>query len=163
MGVVALGVLVLALAQQVPPPTSGENVAEFSKLEDVWNQAHLRGDADALDRMWADDIVVIVPKMPPFTKSDALFVFRSGRMKIERYATSDIAVRRYSGCVVVTGQLQRSRNMGDRVMNDHWRFTKVYVRGPNAWQVVSFHASDTGADGSGRSIGGDHVEPTGRQ
>jgi hypothetical protein len=42
-------------------------VAEFSKLEGMWNQAHLHSDADTLDRLWADNIVVIVPKMPPFS------------------------------------------------------------------------------------------------
>jgi ketosteroid isomerase-like protein len=144
VGAVIAGVLALALAQQPPAATSGENATEFSKLEEMWNQAHLHGDADALDRLWSDDIVVIVPKMPPFSKTAALSVFRSGRMKFGRYATSDISVRRYEGCVVVTGRLQRSRTMGERAVDDDWRFTKVYVRGPKGWQVVTFHASETG-------------------
>ena len=144
MGAVMTGVLALALAQQPPAATSAENATEFSKLEEMWNQAHLQGDAAALDRLWSDDIVVIVPKMPPFSKTAGLSVLRSGRMKFGRYATSDISVRRYEGCVVVTGRLQRSRTMGERTVDDDWRFTKVYVRGPKGWQVVTFHASETG-------------------
>ncbi len=97
MSAVVASVLTLALMQQRPVPTSGEYLAEFSKLEDVWNQAHLNGDADALDRLWADNIVVIVPGMPPFSKPEALSVFRSARMKFERYTTSDLTVRQYDG------------------------------------------------------------------
>jgi ketosteroid isomerase-like protein len=141
VGALVAFVLALTLAQHAP---TQEGAAEFLKLEDVWNQAHLQSDAATLDGLWADDIVVIVPKMPPFAKSDALSVFRSGRMKFQRYATSDIKVRTYGGCVVVTGRLRRSRTMGDRVVDDDWLFTKVYVRGPKAWQVVTFHASEAG-------------------
>ena len=144
MSLVVAGVLALTLWPANPLPTSGETPGEFAGLEEAWNQAHLQGDADALDRIWADDIVVIVPRMPPFSKSEALSVFRSSRMKFLRYSTSDIAVRRYEGCVVVTGKLVRSRQMGDRVVGDNWLFTKVYVGGPKAWQVVTFHASEAG-------------------
>ncbi len=141
MGVIVTSMLLLALVQQ---PGVSADTSEFSKLEDLWNQAHLKGDAETLDRLWADNIVVIVPKMPPFAKSEALSVFRSGRMKFDRYATSEVKIRVYEGCVVVTGRLFRSRTMGSRVVDDDWRFTKVYVRVPGAWQVVTFHSSETG-------------------
>jgi uncharacterized protein DUF4440 len=132
--------LVVAPTQQGPTPADAD--AEFARLEAVWNEAHLKGDAAALDRLWADNITVIVPRMVPFTKTASLSVFRTGGMKFDRYATSDIAVRHYEACVVVTGRLQRSRSMGERVMEDDWRFTKVYVRGPKGLQVVTYHASD---------------------
>ena len=144
MGAVVVVTLVLAVGQQPQASTPVDTVAEFSRLEEVWNQAHLKGDADTLDRLWSDDIVVLVPRMPPFDKAAALSVFRSGRMKFARYATADVAVRRYEGSVVVTGRLQRSRTMGERAVDDDWRFTKVYVRGLKGWQVVTFHASETG-------------------
>ena len=137
-GVVAMTLSADLLAQ------AGTNADEFTSLEATWNQAHLQGDADALDRLWADNIVVIVPRMPPFNKSEALSVFRSGRMRFQRYATSEITVRRYSECAVVTGRLERARTMGERSVTDDWRFTKVYVHGHTGWQVVSFHASEVG-------------------
>ena len=140
MDLLLAAALSLAPTQQTQTPADADS--EFAHLEDVWNQAHLKGDADALDRLFADTITVIVPRMVPFTKTASLSVFRSGGMKFARYATSDIAVRRYEACVVVTGRLERSRSMGERVMEDDWRFTKVYVRGAKGWQVVTFHASE---------------------
>ncbi|HKQ60271.1 MAG TPA: nuclear transport factor 2 family protein [Candidatus Polarisedimenticolaceae bacterium] len=114
---------------------------ELSRLEETWNDAHVRGDAEVLDRLWADDIVITVPGMPVMTKAGVIGIFRTGRMKFQRYETSDLRVKVYGEAAVVTGRLQRTRTMEDRAVNDDWRFTKVYVRADGRWQVVAWHAS----------------------
>jgi hypothetical protein len=58
--------------------THDADVREFKRLETVWNEAHEHGGADALERLWADDMEVAVPKMPVLTKADALKFARSG-------------------------------------------------------------------------------------
>jgi uncharacterized protein (TIGR02246 family) len=116
--------------------------AEFTKLEDVWNAAHRNGDADALAALWADDLEVAVPRMPPMSKTEALAFARTGRMRFDRYETSEIKVRTYGDTAVVTGRLQRTRTIDGKQSTDDWRFTKVYTRQTGAWRVVSFHASD---------------------
>ena len=88
--------------------TRDADVHELERLETVWNEAHAHGDATALERLWADDMEVAVPKMPVMTKADALKFARSGRMKFLTYRTSDIRVRLYDNAAVVTGRLQRS-------------------------------------------------------
>ena len=45
---------------------------DLERLEQVWNEAHLRGDAEILDDLWADDFVVTVPGMALMTKSDVI-------------------------------------------------------------------------------------------
>jgi uncharacterized protein (TIGR02246 family) len=117
--------------------------AEFTRLEDVWNAAHRNADADALAVLWAEDLEVVVPRMPPMSKAEALAIARSGRMRFERYDTSQIKVRTYGDAAVVTGRLQRTRTVAGKETTDHWRFTKVYARENGAWRVVSFHASDS--------------------
>ena len=114
---------------------------ELSRLESVWNDAHIRGDADALDRLWGDDLVVTVTNMPVMTKPEAIGFLRSGRMKFQRYETSDIRIRVYADAAVVTGRLQRTRTINGRDVDDNWRFTKVYIRRQGKWQVVAWHAS----------------------
>jgi ketosteroid isomerase-like protein len=118
---------------------------EFSRLEDVWNAAHRNGDTDALVSLWADDLEVVVPRMLPMSKSDALAFARTGRMHFERYDTSDLKLRRYGETVIITGRLQRTYTLGTNRREDDWRFTKVYVRQNVAWRVVSFHASEAAA------------------
>ena len=132
-------------AQNVQPSRAlgeGRDRAELAELENVWNQAHLRGDAEALDRLWADDLEVAVPQMPVFKKAELMAFVRTGRMRFSRYETSDLHIRPYGSTAVVTGRLQRRRTLGDRELDDDWRFTKIYVRGGDGWRVVAFHASE---------------------
>jgi ketosteroid isomerase-like protein len=100
-------------------------------------------DADALDGLWATDLEVDVPGMAPMTKAEALAFARTGRMRFERYETSQIKVRTCGDTAVVTGRLQRTGTIGDRQRADDWRFTKVYTRQASTWRVVSFHASES--------------------
>jgi len=129
-------------ARIVAQSTHDADVHELQRLETVWNEAHERGDADALEKLWADDMEVAVPKMPVMTKADVLKFARSGRMKFLSYRTSDIKVRVYDNAAVVTGRLQRTRTINGQEISDDWRFTKTYVREAHEWRVVSFHASE---------------------
>ncbi|HLG14760.1 MAG TPA: nuclear transport factor 2 family protein [Blastocatellia bacterium] len=122
------------------PPESADTI-ELSRLETVWNEAHLRGDAEALDRLWADELIVTVQEMPVMTKSASLGFLRSGRMKFQRYETSDLRIRVYQDAAVVTGRVVRARNINGRDVEDNWRFTKVYILRAGKWQVVAWHAS----------------------
>src|SRR5437660_1518444 len=75
---------------------------ELERLEKVWIEAHERGDAEALEGLWSDDLEVNVPRMPVMNKADVLNFARSGRMKFLRYATSDIRIRMYGDTAVVS-------------------------------------------------------------
>jgi len=129
-------------ARIVAQSTRDADVRELQHLETVWNEAHEHGDADALEKLWADDMEVAVPKMPVMTKADVLKFARSGRMKFLSYKTSDVHFRVYDNAAVVTGRLQRTRIINGQEMPDDWRFTKTYVREAGQWRVVSFHASE---------------------
>jgi ketosteroid isomerase-like protein len=117
---------------------------ELGRLEKVWNEAQLTGDANALDRLWAADLVVTVPNMPVMDKSESLGFVRSGKMKFETYKTSDIRIRVYGNAAVVTGQLERHRSGNRGEFEEDWRFTKVYVRRARKWKVVAWHGSPVG-------------------
>jgi len=115
---------------------------QLQQLEQVWNQAHVNGDADALDRLWSDDLEVDEPRMAVMNKAEALSFARSGRMKFMHYETSDLRIRVYGETAAVSGRMQRTRSMNGKEISDDWRFTKVYVKQAQRWRVVSFHASE---------------------
>jgi len=139
-------VLILSFANVVFSKDSREarDIKELTRLETVWNNAHLRGDAAALDKLWADDLFVTVPDMPVMNKEESLAVWKSGKMKFDIYKTSDLRIRVYGNSAVVTGQLVRIRDTTSKVFEDDWRFTKVYVRRRGRWQVVTWHGSHVG-------------------
>jgi hypothetical protein len=138
--VISLITAILIQGNTNKPKESADSL-EFSRLEKVWNEAHLNNDAEALEKLWADDLIITVTNMPVMTKSQALSFLRSGRMKFQRYETSDIHVRVYDNSAVVSGKLQRTRNVDDQKIEDNWQFTKMYVRQQGRWQVVAFHSS----------------------
>ncbi|MGI9066737.1 MAG: nuclear transport factor 2 family protein [Pyrinomonadaceae bacterium] len=119
-------------------------VKELGRLENVWNDAQLSGNADALDSLWANDLVVTVPNMPVMDKSESLAFVRSGKMRFQVYKTSDLRIRVYRNAALVTGQLERTRSANRGEFEDDWRFTKVYVRRSGRWQVVAWHGSHVG-------------------
>lgn len=142
--------LIVILALTIPLSAFGQtprdaDVKELQRLETVWNEAHERGDSDALAALWADDLEVAVPKMPVMGKPEVLAFARSGRMKFLHYATSDVRVRVYGDAAVVTGRLERTRTLNGNELSDDWRFTKTYMRQGGKWRVVSFHASESAA------------------
>lgn len=125
------------------PPRPKTVEEEILELEAAWNQAHLRGDAEVLDRLWAPEISVIVPGMQPFRKPDLLQMWRSVKVTFTRYETSDVAVRSTGGTAVVTGRLRRSRDFGGQARDEDWLFTKTYARVDGQWKVLAYHASPT--------------------
>jgi ketosteroid isomerase-like protein len=131
------------LAFQRPANNTVESadMAELTRLETVWNTAYSRGDADGLAPLLADDLIVTMTDMVLMTKAQSLTLLRSGRFKFPRYETSDLRIRAYGDAAVVTGRLQRTREINGQSADDNWRFTKVYVRQAGKWQVVAWHAS----------------------
>lgn len=134
--------MVLAPTIMFSQASVDSDTSELQRLERIWNESHERGDADALEALWADDMEVAVPKMPVMQKADVVKFARSGRMKFLHYQTSDTRIRVYDNAAVVTGRLERTRSMNGQEISDDWRFTKTYVRQAGHWRVVSFHASE---------------------
>jgi creatinine amidohydrolase len=115
---------------------TGEAAAPFAALEAAWNTAHAAGDAAALDRLWADDIVMFLPRTRPMNKAEALAAIKDGAAAFTRYETSDVHPRVTGDLALVTGRLQRTRN----AVPEDWQFRKVYRRDASGWRVISYHA-----------------------
>lgn len=125
--------------------SDASDIKELTRLELVWNDAHLRGDAKPLDQLWAEDLFVTVPDMPVMNKEESLAIWKAGKMKFDIYRTSDLRIKVYGNSAVVTGQLVRIRDANSTKFEDDWRFTKVYVRQGGRWQVVAWHGSHVGS------------------
>ena len=144
---VLLSMLLVAVSMIQAPVGAVKSAADptLERLEVEWNDAHLRGDSAVMDRLYSNDVVVVVPGMRVMTKADALGMLTSARMKFDRYETSETQIRVYGDLAVVIGRLRRTRVVAGTKVDDDWRFTKVYLRRDNRCQVVSFHASNTAA------------------
>jgi ketosteroid isomerase-like protein len=140
-----IAVILLTVASLgAKPRTNAADIKELNRLEVVWNNAHLKGDTSTVDKLWADDLFVTAPDMPPMNKEESLAMWKAGKMKFDVYRTSDLRIKIYGNTAVVTGQLVRIRDATSDKFEDDWRFTKVYVRRNGRWQVVTWHGSHVG-------------------
>ena len=134
--------IALAFGSSQPPVSQdASDLKELHRLEAVWNDAHVKSDAEALDKLWANDLIVTIAAMPAMKKADALAMVRSNRMPFTKYETSELNVKRFTDSALVTGRLHRERTMNGKNVTDEWRFTKVYVMKQGQWHVIHWHAS----------------------
>lgn len=90
---------------------SDADVAALTRLEAEWNNTHVQGDAASLGRIFGDDLVVAVPGMRLLSKADSLAMFTAGRMKFDRYESSDTQSRVDGDTAIVIGRIRRTRTI----------------------------------------------------
>ena len=128
---------------QEPAGKRTEAVEQASKevleLENEQVQYVQTGDAEALERVYAEGIAYTYANGELVSKAEALARIRSGKNKLFVPNHDEIRVHVYGDTVVLTGRTQSTlrccdENATSRTINS--RFTKVYVRLNGRWQMV---------------------------
>ena len=118
-----------------------EVVKQIEQLEEARNQAILKGDAAAIERMTADDYTFITLKGELRTKAEIVKGFASGAFKYQSRTISDLKIRVYGDTAVVTGRsVQKGIENGEDYSGDYW-FTRVYVKQNGAWMTVALQTT----------------------
>ena len=93
--VIAASLLILGQAIGQRLSRNGKAEHEVRRLENERQEAILRNDVKALDRLMADDYVVTTLNGRVANKSDELALYRSGSRKTQSWDADDIKVRVY--------------------------------------------------------------------
>jgi ketosteroid isomerase-like protein len=140
----ALALVTFADAQRNHAPsvsTDAGKTDEILKLEKERNQAIIRGDAVALERMTSDDYTFITLRGELRTKAEIVQGFKSGSFHYDSREISDLNVRVYGNTAVVTGRsIQKGKENGKDYSGDY-RFTRVYVKQDGRWQTVALQTT----------------------
>jgi hypothetical protein len=102
--------LLLLSAGQVFADAAGD----IEKLEQERFTAYVKGDAAALERIFADNLVYIHSNGVSDPKSAVLQSFASGELKISRFDAEDIQGRRIGDVMVATGLVHVTCRSGGR-------------------------------------------------
>jgi ketosteroid isomerase-like protein len=110
-------------------------------LDTEYQAAVERNDAVTMDRILADDFVLVTGQGKVYTKGDLLEEARSGRVVYEYQRDSDQTVRVWGDTAVITALL-RAKGTDDGKPFDYklW-FSDTYVRTPSGWRYVFGQAS----------------------
>ena len=106
------------------------------KLENEFARAVASNDADALDRLLADDWIIVEPDGGMIDKARFLGVIRSGALSHESMESTDLRVRAYGNTAVVTGLTATKGKFMGQDFTSCERATDIFVKQSDRWQCV---------------------------
>ncbi|MBD1842697.1 nuclear transport factor 2 family protein [Cyanobacteria bacterium FACHB-63] len=106
-------------------------------LEEHLRQAMLNSDISTLDELIADDLLFTLPTGLVIDKQTDLEAHRSGIQKFIRIEIDDRQIHHYGDWAVVTLKAEITA----KVFSGTYRFTRVWAKRQNRWQIVAGHAS----------------------
>jgi len=143
--VVVLVFSVATIAQTPGQPKSGSTEQDLIRLEKEWNEAYVKRDLAALDRLEADGIVQTDSDGSVFTKSADIEEVKTGVLVVTSSVQDDIKVHVYGDAAVLT---YRSAEKGQYKGEDYsaqFRYTDTWVKKAGRWQIVAAHWSKIAA------------------
>jgi uncharacterized protein (TIGR02246 family) len=122
--------------------------AELVKLEEKRAAALVARDAAALEALFADDLVHIHTTGNQMDKRE-LIHYVTHVLQFLSLARSNVKVRVYGNCAVMTGTMTSSMRRTDKPepINAEALVTQVWVKSGGGWKLTSFHATRAAAPG----------------
>ena len=136
----SIGVL-LTLAPLVASGNSANDAKTVADLDTEYQAAVKSNDAATMERILADDFVVVLGSGKTYTKADLLQTARARRIQYEHQEDSDQTVRVWGDTAVVTAKLWAKGNDGGKLFDFHVWFSDTYVRTAAGWRYVHGQAS----------------------
>lgn len=110
-------------------------------LEEKLRQAMLSSDVLTLDELIANDLVFTMHNGLVINKQMDLEAHRSGIQKLTKLDIGDRQIHHYDDCAVVTVKTELIGTYNDQAFSESYRYTRVWVKLQNRWQVVAGHVS----------------------
>jgi ketosteroid isomerase-like protein len=143
IAVLFLTVASISLGQKQDAPRASKTSVDqvIKQVDHDRIQAQIGADAEALDRIYADDFIGIGPSGTVRTKAQVIADFTSGDLTFQSITTDDVQVRVYGNAAVETGRsIMVGQDKGKAVPRDN-RFTRVWIKQQGLWRLVSNHYS----------------------
>ena len=117
---------------------------EVLKLEEELTQTEMRLDVEALDRIYADDIMVTAPIGLCVDKPAVMNEVRqaSQKAKIEKYDKDDLKVRAYGDTAVTSYRMTAEATFEGTEIKRQFCITNVWMRREGRWQIVARHTAN---------------------
>ena len=136
--------LAATAAERARAQGGGEQAAaeEIRKLEAQFNEAIVKADLKAFDRLMADDFTHTNQSGKFRTKAQWLANHKPGRSAYDAFEVDDLAVRVYGDTAVVTARsTPKGRTSSGEPITGQFRFLRVWARRDGRWQAVAFQGT----------------------
>ena len=135
---IAVAVIVLAVMTFVGRQVSAadDDRKAVAALDTEYQAAVKKNDAATMDRILADDFVLVTASGKIYTKADFLNDARGGRPVYEHQEDTMQTVRVWGDAAAVTARLwEKGSDDGHAFDHTLW-FSDIYVRTPAGWRYV---------------------------
>jgi ketosteroid isomerase-like protein len=130
-----------ALASVSANANTDSDQKAVSAMDAKYQAAVKKNDATTMDRILADDFVVVTGTGKIYSKADLLNMARTNQVVYEHQDESDQTVRVWGDTAVVTAKLWGKGLDNGRAFDWHVWFSDTYVRTPSGWRYVHGQAS----------------------
>jgi len=134
-----------SFAQKQGTKSSAESRSVEQTLKQLsWDEANAfkNYDTAALDRILADDWVLIAVDGQRHTKADLLRELKAHKGSLTSVTLDSIVVRLYGNTAVVTGNDEEKHiSFEGKDVSGRYAWTDVYVKQHGQWRIVASHAS----------------------
>jgi len=124
-----------------PKPPAAEDEKAVAALDTQYQAAVARNDAVTMERILADDFILVTGRGNVFTKADLLAEARGGKTVYERQDDRQQKVRVWGDTAVVTALLWAKGTSDGKPFEHRLWFSDTYVRTPAGWRYVFGQAS----------------------
>jgi len=135
---IAVAAIVLAVITLVGRQVSAadDDRKAVAALDTEYQAAVKRNDAATMDRILADDFVLVTASGKTYTRADFLSDARGGRTVYEHQEDTMQTVRVWGDAAAVTARLwEKGSDDGHAFDHTLW-FSDIYVRTPAGWRYV---------------------------
>jgi ketosteroid isomerase-like protein len=140
-----VGGLALSIFAAIAANAVNASVADDRKtvaaLDTQYQAAVKANDAATMDRILADDFVLVTGSGKTYTKVDLLDEARGGWMHYEHQEDTDQTVHVWGNTAVITAKLWEKGTDDGKPFDYMLWFSDIYVRTPNGWRYVFGQAS----------------------
>src|SRR5262249_27034629 len=133
--------LLAFLAPALARATPADDAKAVAALDTQYQKAVEHNDAAAMDRILADDFVLVTGRGVVYTKADLLRDARNKTEIYERQEDSQQKVRVWGDTAVVTALLSVKGTSGGKPIEYQLWFSDTYVRTSKGWRYVFGQAS----------------------
>jgi len=135
----------VSAARQAAQPKHSRAELEVRRLERQWLDAYEQNDADAMERIVAEDFTITFPNGAVQTRPQLMAMIRAPRRDGQprmRFYTEGVQSRAYGDTVILLGRVVTEYERGGKTVKEQSRYTDTYVRRGGRWQVVASHLSN---------------------
>lgn len=137
-----LTILVILLAVLAAAAQTSKDEKEVLKANKAWAEAQVKGDLEALDKLFAEELIVTSGNGALRDKKGELADAKPNPdFKTYFFNTEDLRIKVYGKTAIVTGHAKWRTSFKGKDSDNERRFTCVYVKRDGRWQMVALQVT----------------------